>query len=181
METWLNDKHMQWKDCTILDKDGLSLSTADRVRRKGGGLALIHKTAYNTKLLDKGIRPTFEHATWELKTKKVTLAIHGIYHPPPSLANKTTNSLFIEDFTDFVSTTLPSHSNNIYIGDFNLHISEEETDPIIIQWLNRSNGTIPTCELPNTQIRKYTGLSLKWHTAIHFSHDNSTWTISQWP
>ena len=37
----------------------------------------------------------------------------------------------IEDFIDFVSTTLPSHSNNIYIGDFNLHISEEETDSII--------------------------------------------------
>ena len=59
------------------------------------------------------------------------LAIHGIYHPPPSIANKTTNSLFIEDFTDFVSATLPSHSNNIYIGDFNLHVSEEGTDPII--------------------------------------------------
>ena len=130
-ETWLNDKHKQWKDCTVLDKDGLSLSTADRVGRKGGGLALIHKTAYNTKLLDRGIRPTFEHATWELKTKKATLVIHGIYHPPPSLTNKTTNSLFIEDFTDFVSKTLPSHPNNIYIGDFNLHISEEETDPII--------------------------------------------------
>ena len=130
-ETWLNDKHKQWKDCTVLDKDGLSLSTADRVGRKGGGLALIHKTAYNTKLLDRGIRPTFEHATWELKTKKATLVIHGIYHPPPSLTNKTTNSLFIEDFTDFVSKTLPSHPNNIYISDFNLHISEEETDPII--------------------------------------------------
>ena len=130
-ETWLNDKHKQWKDCTVLDKDGLSLSTADRVGRKGGGLALIHKTAYNTKLLDRGTRPTFEHATWELKAKKETLAIHGIYHPPPSLANKTTNSLFTEDFTDFVSITLPSHPNNIYIGDFNLHISEEETDPII--------------------------------------------------
>ena len=121
----------QWKDCTVLNKDGLSLSTADRVRRKGGGLALIYKTTYNTKLLDRGIRSTCEHATWELKTKKATLVIHGIYHPPPSLTNKTTNSLFIEDFTDFISKTLPSHPNNIYIGDFNLHISEEETDPII--------------------------------------------------
>ena len=61
-ETWLSDKHMQWKDCTILDKDGLSLSTADRIGRKGGGLALIHKTTYNTKLLNKGTRQTFEHA-----------------------------------------------------------------------------------------------------------------------
>ena len=130
-ETWLSDKHMQWKDCTILDKDGLSLSTADRIGRKGGGLALIHKTTYNTKLLNKGTRPTFEHASWELKIKNVSLIIHGIYHPPPSLANKTTNGMFIEDFIDFVSTTLPSHPNNIYIGDFNLHVSEEETDSII--------------------------------------------------
>ena len=30
-ETWLNDKHTQWKDCTTLNKDGLSLSTSDRV------------------------------------------------------------------------------------------------------------------------------------------------------
>ena len=130
-ETWLSDKHMQWKDCTILDKDGLSLSTADRIGRKGGGLALIHKTTYKTKLLNKGARPTFKHASWELKIKNVSLIIHSIYHPPPSLANKTTNGMFIEDFIEFVSTTLPSHPNNIYIGDFNLHVSEEETDPAI--------------------------------------------------
>ena len=130
-ETWLSDKQMQWKDCTILDKDGLSLSTADRIGRKGGGLALIHKTIYNTKLLNKGTRPTFEHASWELKIKNVSLIIHGIYHLPPSLANKTTNGMFIAEFIDYVSTTLPSHPNNIYIGDFNLHVSEEETDSTI--------------------------------------------------
>ena len=130
-ETWLSNKHMQWKDCTTLNKDGLSLSMANRIGRKGGGLALIHKTVYKTKLLNKGARPTFEHASWELKIKNVNLIIHGIYHPPPSLANKMTNSMFTEDFIEFVSTTLPSHPNNIYIGDFNLHVSEEETDPAI--------------------------------------------------
>ena len=39
--------------------------------------------------------------------------------------------MFIEEFIEFVLTTLPSHPNNIYIGDFNLHVSEEETDPAI--------------------------------------------------
>ena len=39
--------------------------------------------------------------------------------------------MFIEEFIEFVSTTLPSHPNNIYISDFNLHVSEEETDPAI--------------------------------------------------
>ena len=132
-ETWLNDKHTQWKDCTALNRDGLSLSTSDRVGRKGGSLALIHKSAYKTKLIDKGSRPTFEHASWELRIKNVNLVIHGIYHPPPSLKNKTTNGMFIEEFIEFISTTLPSHPNNMYIGDFNLHVSEEdtETDPAI--------------------------------------------------
>ena len=119
------------EDCTTLNKDGLSLSTSDRVGRKGGGLALIHKTAYKTKLPNKGTRPTFEHASWELRIKNVNLIIHGIYHPPPSLANKMTNGMFIEEFIEFVLTMLPSHPNNIYIGDFNLHVSEEETDPAI--------------------------------------------------
>ena len=130
-ETWLNDKHTQWKDCTALNRDGLSLSTSDRVGRKGGGLVLIHKSAYKTKLLNKGTRLTFEHASWELRIKNVNLVIHGIYHPPPSLINKATNGMFIEEFIEFVSTTLPSHPNNIYIGDFNLHVSEEEMDPAI--------------------------------------------------
>ena len=132
-ETWLNDKHSQWKDCTILNRDGLSLSTSDRVGRKGGGLALIHKSTYKTKLINKGNKQSLEYASWELKIKNANLVLHGIYHPPPSLRNKTTNGMFIEEFTEFVSTTLPSNPNNIYIGDFNLHISEEDTkiDPAI--------------------------------------------------
>ena len=51
--------------------------------------------------------------------------MHGIYHPPYSLTNKVTNSKFIEEFTDYVSTCLPEHPNNIFIGDFNLHVSDE--------------------------------------------------------
>ena len=90
------------------------------LEERGGGLALIHKTAYKTKLLNKGIRPTFKHASWKLTIKNVNLIIHSIYHPPPSLANKTTNGMFIDEFTEFVSTMLPAHPNNIYIGDFTL-------------------------------------------------------------
>ena len=48
-----------------------------------------------------------------------------IYHPPYSLTNKVTNSKFIEEFTDYVSTCLPEYPNNIFIGNFNLHVSDE--------------------------------------------------------
>ena len=52
--------------------------------------------------------------------------------PPYSLTNKITNQMFIDDFTDYVSTSLPDHQNNIYIGDFNLHVSDQQdTDSAI--------------------------------------------------
>ena len=40
------------------------------------------------------------------------------------------------------STTLPSYHNNIYIGDFNLHISEEETTPAIFNDSIDAMGTL---------------------------------------
>ena len=34
--------------------------------------------------------------------------------------------MFIDDFIDFMTTTLTEYSNNIITGDFNLHISNDE-------------------------------------------------------
>ena len=64
--------------------------------------------------------------------KSTVITIHGIYHPPYSLTNKTTNGRFIEEFTEYVSINLPEHQNNILIGDFNLHVSDAlDTDSAI--------------------------------------------------
>ena len=119
------------KNSTILNRDGLTMLATNRTNRdRGGGLALIYKSKYKATTITKGNRPTFEFATWELKLKNSTLAVHGIYHPPPSLKNKTTNLAFIEDFLEFASNTLPEHQNSVYIGDFNLHISEDDNESI---------------------------------------------------
>ena len=47
-ETWLknNDEDKVWVACSILNRDGNKISTANRLDRTGGGLALI----YNNKL-----------------------------------------------------------------------------------------------------------------------------------
>ena len=59
------------------------------------------------------------------------LCIESTTHPY-LLTNKVTNSKFIEEFTEYVSTCLPEHPNNIFIGDFNLHVSKElNTDTTI--------------------------------------------------
>ena len=32
--------------------------------------------------------------------------------------------MFIDEFTDFATEILPEHQNNIFTGDFNLHVSD---------------------------------------------------------
>ena len=34
--------------------------------------------------------------------------------------------MFIDDFCDYVSTHLPDNPNNIFIEDFNLHVSDDQ-------------------------------------------------------
>ena len=131
-ETWLNSNHDNWKNTTILNQDNLKLSTVDRRTGKGGGLALIHKAQYPVKFISSGHKASFEFAIWELRAKNNTITIHGIYHPPYSTTNRITNAMFIEEFTDHVSSCLPIHQNNIFIGDFNLHVSNQlDTDATI--------------------------------------------------
>ena len=33
--------------------------------------------------------------------------------------------MFIDEFTDFATAILPDHNNNIFVGDFNLHVSDD--------------------------------------------------------
>ena len=133
-ETWLNNNHENWKNTTILNRNNLKLSTVDRGTGKGGGLALIHNAQYQVKFISSGHKASFESAIWELRIKNHTMTIHGIYHPPYSTTNRATNAMFIEEFTDYVSTCLPIHHNNIFIGDFNLHVSNQlDTDAAIFK------------------------------------------------
>ena len=83
------------------------------------------KSHYKVKLLSKGHTQTFEYATWMLTIKSRCLSITGNYLPPYSAKNKTTNRLFINEFMEFSTTLLMEHNNNIIIGDFNLHISDD--------------------------------------------------------
>ena len=71
---------------------------------------------------------TFQVAKWRVKTKLECLLVIVIYHPPYSSTNKTTNSTFLDEFTDWITMDL-THEKNIFIaGDFNIHIYNSDTD-----------------------------------------------------
>ena len=111
---------------TPLNRNNLKLSTVDWAKGKGGGITLITKNHYQVNLIARHNNRlnSFECTTWKITAKNSTFTLHCVYHPPYSLNNKTTNAMFIDEFTDFASMLIPDHINNIFIGDFNLHVSD---------------------------------------------------------
>ena len=71
---------------------------------------------------------TFQMAKWRVKTKSESLLVILVYCPPYSTTNQTTNSDFLDEFTDWITMDL-AHEKNIFIaGDFNIHINNSYTD-----------------------------------------------------
>ena len=110
----------------MLNQHGLSINHVNRTKGRCGGLALISKSHYKVEPINSVKYPSFEHATWKVMVKDKPITITRIYHPPYSTRNKITNAMFLDDFTDLTTKLMPDHLNNVYIGDFNLHVSKED-------------------------------------------------------
>ena len=117
MEIWLTSKDSLWKQTTDLNKNQYQLHTHDRVSGKGGGIALISKCYLQTTKVSSSHRRSFEQAMWKVNTKNTTLTIHGIYHLPYSLTNKITNTMFLDDFTEYITETIPDNNQTIYLWE----------------------------------------------------------------
>ena len=121
-EIWLTKSEIdkQWLETTQLNRHPYNLLHKNRPNGRGGGLALITKNCYQAKIVESGSYPSFEHTTWELTIKNKQIHFTGIYHPPYSLRNKSTNRAFLDDFTNFVMELLPRWPDNVLPGDFNM-------------------------------------------------------------
>ena len=82
-ETWLMKDDTIWLEACDLNKDTYGIQSAHHQNGRGGGLALIHRSTSNTKLISQGQTRSFKYATWQLTTKKNNITVTGIYHPPP--------------------------------------------------------------------------------------------------
>ena len=133
-ETWLTDNPSDewWLQSTPLNRDPYNILIHNRQDRRGGGVVLIVKSDFATRLIESDTTDSFEYATWEISIKWRSLTLTVLYHPPYSLINKSTNKAFLDDFTDYMANLLSERRNNIVLGDFNIHVSnDDDTDSAI--------------------------------------------------
>ncbi len=184
-ETWLDEHDSAWVDCCQLNRDGYKILTSNHQTRRGGGLALVYKDSNTANVQSAGVKNSFEYMICTMTLKGFILTVILIYHPPYSKRNPITNSTFIDEFSQFLSETLPSHRNAIILGDYNLHLDSEYADAAVFADIMDAMGMVPnvrfsTHKAGHTLDQIYTtlgsdfevatchqGLLLSDHHAIH--------------
>ena len=127
-ETWLTKQDKHWIETLNLNNENLSMDISNQLYGRDGGLGLVTKTSLITQKLREQHMKTFQVAKWRVKTKSESLLVIMIYHPPYSTTSQTTNSAFLDEFTEWITAYL-AHEKNIFItGDFNIHINNSGTD-----------------------------------------------------
>ena len=95
-----------------------------RISRKGDGLALIYGKSVIVTKVDYKQHRSFESANWRTTIGNKTLNILSLYHSPYSVSQKITNTIFIDDLTDYLIKWMGYDRDIIICGNFNMHIDD---------------------------------------------------------
>ncbi|CAG2254533.1 unnamed protein product [Mytilus edulis] len=121
-ETWLGsiaDK------CVIseLVPNGYGIHHISRTERKGGGVAIIHKSNLEIKPIKRKKQLTqFELLECSINSNLFRLFV--VYRPPPSRNNKLKTTTFFEEWLEFLDYTTEFSGEIIIVGDLNFHLDD---------------------------------------------------------
>ena len=93
MGTWFG-----WESNGLV-KDGYQISVRNREGKRGGGLAIIYRDNITVTEITQQKQRSFEVTHWKTTIGNITLNILGIYHPPYSAGQNTTNMVFLDELT----------------------------------------------------------------------------------
>ena len=125
-ETWIS-KHedLQYIKAN-LKMQGYHILSCERANRKEGGLACI----YNENLKMKASKPqkyeSFESLTVQVSIKSKTNIFSLIYRPPSSTKNITPIRVFLDEFSEHITTLLQQEEDPIILGDINISWNKED-------------------------------------------------------
>ena len=126
-ETWLKnlDEDKAWVNTSDLNNNNLRLDTVNRMKRQGGGIALLHKKEHNIIKLETDLQlDTIEHGVWSTTIRNKKLII---YHPPIGSPKGNTHTTFLDEVCKLIQLLITNYSNLVLLGDFNIHIQDIES------------------------------------------------------
>ena len=126
METWLKDTedNQQRLSGSELNRNGFQTLPINRKTKRGGGLALTIKNNIKVQQQDSREYDSFEHTVWNINHIDMpTFTVVALYHPPSNGQNST-DVIFIDQLTDFLTTLQTKYNNVIILGDINMHMDD---------------------------------------------------------
>ena len=81
-----------------------------------------------------------EYVIWQVSLKNKTITILGIYYPQSK--QDQTNTTFLDEITELLTSKLSNTENAIILGDFNMDI-EDPTDNNSKIFVDMMGGTGP--------------------------------------
>ena len=123
-ETWLAEN--DFSSIGNLCPPGYKFLNQPRVRGKGGGIALLYKSHLKVSKVDLKLFDSFECLYCLVQAPDIsTFALSIVYRPPPNGKNGLSFKGFNNDFCDFLDSTILDYDKLLMVGDFNLHIDDE--------------------------------------------------------
>ena len=123
--TWLSSKKEK-KICGDIVPAGFDILCVNRVRRRGGGVALIHQKTIALSEFKNITTSTFEGLSVCLTSQAVTIRVLLICRLIPSRINKLSPIDFHADFQDLFDHHALRNGHLLIVGDFNIHWDVEE-------------------------------------------------------
>ena len=105
-ETWISKlKDLQYIKAS-LKMQGYHIHSCERANRKGGSLACIYNENHKMKASKAQKYESFESLTVQVSIKSKTNIFSHIYRPPSSTKNGTPIRVFLDEFSEHITTLL---------------------------------------------------------------------------
>jgi len=128
-ETWLSGTKTDKITIGDTTPSGYEMRHVSRCNKKGGGVAVIHKTSLIVKSI-KTNHHAFESIELLITSNKASIRLIVIYRPP-----KESIPDFINTFQDYIASHSSSTGQLLVVGDFNIHM-DDVTNPHAINFNN---------------------------------------------
>ena len=115
-------------DCAIAELlhslPNYDLYQCPRKNRKGGGVCLLLKKGFKAVTNRTEHFKSFEMLDITISRYSTNLRLLNKYRPPRSDKNKTTPTMFLEDFGTLLEVIVPMPEQVFLVGDSNWHVDE---------------------------------------------------------